>query len=84
MIIRRHDFLRIRRGDASDELAGVDDLPTLLRHIEPQFSFARCRIEAVALEALVRQDRPHLAIVFDLRRRQHRRGEEQKRERSND
>ena len=75
---RRHHFLRVGTGDAEDDfalraLAGDDYGRAILftegslAGIEAEFAFAAALIGAVAMKALVREDRPHLAAVVDRR-----------------
>ena len=73
---RRHHFLRVGAGDAEDDFAlrasAGDDYGRAilftegsLAGIEAEFAFAAALIGAVAMEALVREDRPHLAAKID-------------------
>ena len=73
---RWHQFLRVRVDDAFPcfavgRVAGFEgDAARLVgmglcREIEPEFAFARFFIEAVAGEAVLREDGPDIAIVVD-------------------
>ena len=75
---RRHDLLLILARDAQPDLAvrrvaRLDPNQTValgvrrLRHIEPQLSLARLLVEPVTRETVLRQDRPDVAIVVELR-----------------
>ena len=53
-------FVRVSGYDGEGSFLGLADC--LFAHIEPQAGFAGFRIEAVAVEARVRQDRPDVAV----------------------
>src|SRR5262249_49372339 len=70
---RRHDLVRPLRTDPLDERAGVrlagnDDLGLegIVATVEAQAGLARGAIRAMTGEAVLRQDRPHGAVVIDL------------------
>ena len=72
---RRHQLVLVRRENALHEFARLGlsrherlALQRLLADVEPQLCLAVFRIVAVAVEAVVREDRPHIAVEFDLRR----------------
>ena len=76
---RRHAVALELRGDAMPELRRLDVAAhdrgvsaevgeRLLLQVETQAGFARLRVGAVAREAAVREDRPHLAREVDRRR----------------
>jgi hypothetical protein len=46
----------------------IDALRSLLRSVEPPPTVTRLLVKAVALKAVVRKDRPHIAIELDLLR----------------
>ena len=77
---RRHHFLWVGAGDAEDDFAlrafAGDDYGRVIFHaertvlgVEAEFGFASALIGAVAVVALVRQDRADVAAVVDRRRR---------------
>ena len=68
---RRHHFLIINVGDASDQFAfvrcsGFNDFESGPPLIEPQFSFACFGIGTVAGEALIRKDGADITIEREL------------------
>ena len=72
---RRHQLVLVRRENAFHEFARLGfprherfALQRLLADVEPQLCLAVLRIVAVAVEAVIREDRPHIAVEFDLRR----------------
>ena len=76
----RHHHGRVRAQDAADELAlagvaghhrpmaGGQRGKRALFRVEAQAALARAVVRAMALEALVRQDRPHVEVEVHLRR----------------
>ena len=68
---RRHDLLGVDRIDAGDQLAFLrvarrdgSRFDGSLAAVEPQIGLARGTIGAVAREAVLGQDRPDVAVVF--------------------
>ena len=88
--LRRHDVIvRVRQHRAGDHLAlfraaghqrdvaGLRRLHRLLANVEPQLAFAMAGIRAVAMKALLIENRPHIAVKLELLRGGSREGEEQ-------
>ena len=77
---RWHGIVRVATGDACDQLTVIRfarhdrsmsvEIPgRALRRVDTQFGLSLGVVRAVALVALVRQDRPNVAIEVDLLRR---------------
>ena len=92
LVRRRHDFLRVRRGEAVEDftfvrLAGYNHRVTTaiargtLRLVEAQFGLAALSVPPMAGEAVFRKNRPDVAVEVDLlhRRAANCRGGEQQR-----
>src|SRR5258707_15648653 len=84
---RRHHLVLVRAENARDQIrargvAGLHDRHAVLRAIhtllaiEPQLGLALVRILAVAVVAILREDRLHIAAEIERRRRPERRGAE--------
>ena len=78
-IRRRHEIIALIEDTSDDvalvRLSGSDDGDAVLglhrgvlKTIEPQFRLAGRRIRAVTDETILRQDRAHVAVVFNRRR----------------
>ena len=72
MARRRHLLVGVCVADAPDQLAaggvaGLDDAHRLVAQVQPQIPFAVLLVGAVAGEAVVREDRAHVAVEVDLR-----------------
>ena len=72
---RRHQFVFIGAEDPLDQIAFIRLarhegvlLHSGLTHIEPQFRLAMASVVAMAVETVVREDRPHITVELDLLR----------------
>ena len=72
---RRHQLVFIGAEDPFDQIAFIRLarhegvlLQSGLTHIEPQFRLAMAWVVAVAVETVVREDRPHITVELDLLR----------------
>ena len=60
-----HQFAPLRLAGHDGGLAGVGRPQGRVRIVQPQAALPLGRVRPVALEAVVRQDRPHLPVVVD-------------------
>ena len=56
-------LLRLARDDRDDAVVGLD---RLIADVEPQAGFTMLRILAVTVEAVLREDRPDVAVEADV------------------
>ena len=56
-------LLRLARDDCDDTVVGLD---RLIAHVEPQAGFTMLRVLTVAVEAVLREDRPDVAVEADV------------------